>query len=333
MSLLSKRWCFTENNPVGVLTDETFKYLKHCRFAIWQLEEGESGTMHYQGYMEFSQGMRLTSLKNVFGDWFHFEKAKGNQAQNIAYCTKAEGRHEGPFEYGDREVGGQGRRNDTLAKSKLMCQRIREGATDYELAMDPELDTLFLRYPKNVAAYRLAVMSHTLRTTKTEVFWLYGPTGTGKTTYALQFNPYLKPHSTRWFDGYQGQSIALLDEFDDTFFSLNFLLQLIDKSPIIVESKGAHVPWIPKTIYITSNDLPLDLYKKAFERNPWKREALCRRIEHIWHFTEKYDATKDIAPPRKESGLDYYTDWNAKQNGISENFVLPKTLGYVTDDE
>ena len=57
-----------------------------CRYAIIAREVGDSGTPHLQGYIEFKTKRRPM---NVFGNKrIHWEVAKGNKEQNVAYCKK-----------------------------------------------------------------------------------------------------------------------------------------------------------------------------------------------------------------------------------------------------
>jgi len=81
------RWCFTYNN----WNDENYSSIvpiikEKCRVAIIGKEIGEGGTPHLQGYIEFKTKSRPIS---VFGiKEMHWEKAKGNKADNIKYCSK-----------------------------------------------------------------------------------------------------------------------------------------------------------------------------------------------------------------------------------------------------
>lgn len=81
------------------------------RYVSWQMEAGEAGTPHWQGYAEFTAPQRLAALKK----WLptaHFEVARGSREQARDYTRKPEGRLSGPFEYGDFGAGGQGQRSD-----------------------------------------------------------------------------------------------------------------------------------------------------------------------------------------------------------------------------
>lgn len=130
----SRRWCLTYNNPVETSLPPHDK----LRAAVWQLEKGVSGTPHLQGYAEFSSMMRLSALVK----WLpgaHFEIAKGSADQNVSYCSKEEGRQDGPWYIGSFEKS-QGKRTDIAAAKDA----ILGGMTKREV-----LDT----YPDILAKY------------------------------------------------------------------------------------------------------------------------------------------------------------------------------------
>jgi len=81
------RWCFTLNNWTEDQYGSMVPIIKEkCRLAIVGKETGESGTPHLQGYIEFKTKSRPVG---VFGiKEIHWEKAKGNKADNIKYCSK-----------------------------------------------------------------------------------------------------------------------------------------------------------------------------------------------------------------------------------------------------
>lgn len=47
----AKNWCFTINNPTGLLDFESFPPIK---YAVYQEEVGKKGNYHFQGYVTFS---------------------------------------------------------------------------------------------------------------------------------------------------------------------------------------------------------------------------------------------------------------------------------------
>jgi len=111
---MARRYAFTLNNPVEQLD---FSVAPKVRYAIWQLEKGENGTPHYQGYMVMESAVKLGGMKLIVPG-AHFEPCKGTHEQNKAYCTKVEGRQEGPWTHGVEPE--QGKRTDLVEiKEKL----------------------------------------------------------------------------------------------------------------------------------------------------------------------------------------------------------------------
>lgn len=71
-------------------------------YAVWQLEVGEEGTPHYQGYLECSGKRSYAQLHAVPGfEGCHLEARRGTQGQAISYCTKADTRVDGPWYFGE----------------------------------------------------------------------------------------------------------------------------------------------------------------------------------------------------------------------------------------
>lgn len=87
----SKKWCFTLNNYTNDEWLQILEVLKEKGKYIIGKEVGEQGTPHIQGYVEFHTKCRpLECIKNKR---IHWEKAKGNQEDNIKYCSK-DGKYE-----------------------------------------------------------------------------------------------------------------------------------------------------------------------------------------------------------------------------------------------
>lgn len=72
-------------------------------FVVWQLECGDEGTMHYQGYIECSGKRSYAAIQAVPGfEGCHLEVRRGTQAQAIAYCEKNDDtRVDGPWRHGE----------------------------------------------------------------------------------------------------------------------------------------------------------------------------------------------------------------------------------------
>lgn len=122
----AKGYVFTLNNPNG--------FRPHFdpdlyRTLVYQLERGESGTEHLQGYLEFKSKRTLAGAKRLFGaNGVHLEVRKGTRAQAIEYSRKVETRIDGPWEFGDMDLDTQGKRKDLIV--------FRDRVMDSDLTFD-----------------------------------------------------------------------------------------------------------------------------------------------------------------------------------------------------
>jgi len=253
MNKPNRAYCFTVNNPDGLLDFDDFpEWIRAC---VYQEEVGQNGTPHFQGYIELKSPRRITSLKRIPGlEGAHFEVRRGTRAEAIAYCQKKDQTYiDGPYTYGDLEAGGQGSRNDYATFKKL----IDTGGTDQQLwDLTPDL---LLRFHSVVPKIRL--LSTPQRNFKTKVYVLWGPPNTGKTTWCVNHSKsqlYFKQRGN-WWDNYDSRMNVILDDFYG-WIKYDELLRLCDMFPMQVEIKGGHVGFAPQKIYITSNKHPQEWY-------------------------------------------------------------------------
>lgn len=304
----SRNWCFTINNPTTE-PEEIIRVLEpNVKFAIFQFEKGESGTKHYQGYLRWNENTRLSALKKLEGDFAraHFKIAKGNEQQNIVYCTKQDTRIDGPWEIGERSH--QGKRTDLDSVVDL----IKSGATLKRVA--EECPREFIKYPRGIKEYMGAINERNPRDFETELWVFYGAPGTGK-SYAA--NQMARPHgaftpnfgvSGIWWDGYNGQEFVLFDEFKCNI-PLGLLKRLADRYECTVDIKGlAAVQFTSRVIIITTN-LDWDFWYVSEKISQVERDALRRRIRFMARFDaldqdpvieidERKNSHKDAVIPR-----------------------------------
>lgn len=280
----SNRFCFTKNNYTDVdvsrLSDESLT--RKFKYWCFGKEVGENGTPHLQGYLEFDNNskLRITACKarledeGLFG--FHLEIARGSAQQNITYCSK-----DGDFkEFGERPKG-QGKRTDL----DVACEAILNGDTMVDLIE---------KFPSQVVKFQrglefLIQSKQKRRFFKTEVFWLWGPTGSGKSRYAWSVAPeaYMKCSSHKWWTGYIGQESVIIDDYRPSKeLPFNFMLNLLDRYPLSVETKGGMVEFLAKKIYVTSPFSP----DQTCDRIEWigteQKAQLIRRIDHVIQFPQ-----------------------------------------------
>jgi hypothetical protein len=83
-----------------------------ARSSVWQLEIGNSGTLHVQAYVEWDRPIRLGTARRLdvfFGKSAHYEPRRYSRFAAADYCRKAASRLPGtePGESGEFEKGGQ----------------------------------------------------------------------------------------------------------------------------------------------------------------------------------------------------------------------------------
>lgn len=274
----SRDWILTINNPSDQ-DKETFDKLGSLKSPqvlhwIYQLEKGEEGTVHIQGCIRFKNAIILSTIKKIFPR-AHLESAHSYPAC-IKYCSKEESRIEEPKEWGVRPE--MGRRKDLEA----LAEMIDSGASIKDVAQsDP---SKFIRYHRGLQAYKEVTKEH--REGKPTVIYIYGETGCGKTSSIYKKhgkeNVYMKSGS-KWWDGYDGQEVILIDDFDGCW-PFRDLLRLLDNYPYTGEIKGGTVKINSKYIYITADRKIEDLMGMC---TPNELGQLIRRFDRYLNLKPK----------------------------------------------
>ncbi|AGS47835.1 replication-associated protein [Farfantepenaeus duorarum circovirus] len=274
----SRRWCFTVFNYNHATVDDFIRAERHdcVRYVVWQCEKcPTSGRSHIQGYVELHRPIRLRQLKQILDDTgAHCEAAKGPRDACREYCQKEESRCCGWWESGEW-IGGQGSRSDLSA----VHAAIQDGASLREIS-NAHFDA-FVKYSRGIKEYIL--LNADRRMWPMEVWVLYGDTETGKTRAVYEMAPdvySLAPsHSNGvgWWQMYEGHADVLLDDFYG-WLRYSFLLQLLDRYPLRVESKGGVVQFVGRRIFITSNAHPNQWYPNVKDT-----AAMFRRFTRIYH--------------------------------------------------
>lgn len=286
LSMRVSRWCWTLNNPTKE-DDEYLGKFRDCpmvRYVIFQRESGVSGTVHLQGYLQLKRAQRLSYVcKLLAPEKPHWEKQRAPENSTARdYCRKEDSRLHLPVEWGDF-VDSAGERTD-IARA---CDTVRTRGIKRCAREHPEA---FVKYASGFLKYALYVTEPRDSPPICHVIW--GTTGTGKTRSVLEDSPNVYSGanavsgSTRWFDGYDGTTPLLLDEFDWTKWPIQFMLRMMDRYPMTVPCKGSSVTITNgcSKIYIVSNIPPSEWYRDvhvdilaAFARRVaiWLRFDIC----------------------------------------------------------
>ncbi len=267
----SAGWCFTVNNPKMDAPTLLALLKPKAKYAVFQLEAGEDGTPHFQGYIKLLRTQRLSYLKKILPR-AHWEIAIAGDIANTAYCTKPEGRISGPHVIGKpikrrqrtdlQDLADRARATETLSSIVADCNNYTQ-----------------IRFVEKLVSYR--PISHDYKP-KT-VHWLYGSTGCGKTKKAMLKCPEGDTyHATtgQWFNGYEGQGHVIIDELRAKNWSYDLMLRLLDGYDLRVPNKGGFTIWTPHTIWITTPLDPQATYAGTLKYHG-SIEQLLRRVTNI----------------------------------------------------
>lgn len=212
--------------------------------------------VHWQSYAEFrGEGKTIKQIAEAFEDkQIKVFNRRGTQMQAINYCKK-----DNKFEeFG--EMKKQGERTDLCS----IAEQLVDGGLTLEEVM-VEHPTLYCKYRnglKDLAGLGQKKQAQTFREINTEVYW--GEAGCGKTRKAVEENPDhyvldMDGEGKVWFDGYNGESTLILDDFYGGI-KYSYLLRLLDGYACRLAVKGSFTYARWNKVIITSNKPPHDWY-------------------------------------------------------------------------
>lgn len=274
----ARSWLFTINNPTTSRANIETSVTKHqhFRYLVYQSEEGDKGTPHWQGYIEFKAPMRFNAVKLLLGGRAHIETRRGTRTEARNYCMKEDSRIAGPWEHGDWNQE-PGKRSDLSEAADML----KTGSSMKQLA--ETMPAVFCRYFKGLK--ELQQMLTPARTGPVKVSLLYGVTGAGKTRAAMGLpNVFKKDGSDMWFDGYAGEEVLLIDDFagSRSRITLSFMLNLMDQYPVRLPVKGSFTRLQANHIVVTSNIHPRLWYDYSNREEHYK--ALKRRFTEVVYY-------------------------------------------------
>lgn len=293
--MANRAWVFTLNG-VQRSSEPTLDFTEtpDVRYASWQLEQGENGNIHYQGYIELERPQRLSWMRSLIPG-AHFEKRRGTRQQARDYSRKEDTRLEGPFEHGEWRAGGQGARTDLheavdILKETGSLKRVAEaaptafvkyhkGLTELKRVLTPVVHapqhTLASFLPDPIPAETLARLS----------IVFIGPTNIGKTSFALahfkaplyvQHVDDLRSLDTEVHDG------IVLDDMVFSHWPVQSVIHLVDlehPSEIHCRYSNAMVPpRFPRIFCANSKD---GLFYKLDQTDYRHRDAVDRRVMYV----------------------------------------------------
>lgn len=283
MNYTSRKYCFTcfkMDIDFNIVYND---YKEFIRFLVIGKETcPNTKKEHYQGYIQFFEPVRTPKLQWIIGNKCHCESQRGTDFQASNYCKK-DNKY---VSFG--KPSKQGQRTDLEDLRRL----INKGATHSKCYK--EHFSSYTRYRHNLDKYRETILYEKAKKWRNvDVKILSGPTGCGKTSKYLYddkgnyledvFNINCSELTDRcWFDGYEGQTTLILDEFRNDI-KLGKLLSLLDGHICRLQIKGGVTYALWNKVIITTN-------LKKFEIFPNIRKDM---IDPLWRrvkiFTDLYE--------------------------------------------
>lgn len=295
-----RNWCFTINNPGTTEREDLLEW--PVKFIKFQLEKGEKGTPHFQGLLIMNSQSRLKTMKKLCprAHWESMKCLKGS----LAYVEKADTRVDGPWEAGTAPKP-QGTRTDLIAiKDTIMSGK----TTVDEITENAPL--VYHQYGRTLHRIEDLYLRKQFRTEMTKGIWYFGESGVGKSHAAFEgFTPethYVFKNDNGWQDGYTGQPTVIINDFRGAI-KYDDLLNLVDKWPYTLPRRNREpVPFVSKTVIITSSLPPEEVYTNRVERD--SLDQLTRRFE-IFEITKSGSRVSITSrPPLSQTLLSQSTD-------------------------
>lgn len=314
-------WMFTINNPI--VNDLPDRFTNNCEFITWQLEKGEQGTPHLQGYLVLKANPKNKNgrtkkwlLDTLAPMGVYFEPRNGSHEQAVHYCNKpikdckckhclpVPERLAGPWTFGQwSDVEGP-KRGGAVHKRTVedLLEDIKSGASDREVL--DKYPRLAMSMTKGIERARLILSQDEPRTQPYCVVF-HGPTGTGKSHRAAMIMrnngggfTFRKGNSgNMWADGYDPlrHPVVCFEEMDGSFMPYRQLLRICDKWQLVLDTKGGAVNFCPKIIIFTSAKHPKEWYSE---------ETVKDVTEMMRRLTGSYGAIIEMKTPFKHDDDD-----------------------------
>lgn len=230
-------------------------------------EVGEEGTPHLQFHVTFKRAYRFAGLKKLHNQvsW---------RIQDCPQDNNYSRKRDGELIIDVDNTKKKGARTDLqqtkeIVQSTNSMRAVCEGQFNYQCMRTAELYLKYCEQPRPIGPIK--------------IYWLWGESGAGKSRYPYDHHEEVfKPINYKWWEGYDGHKVVLIDEFRKDFCTFHDLLApLTDIYPFRVETKGGSRQVQFDTLYFTSCFHWRDVYDTREDLY-----QLERRITDTIHFTK-----------------------------------------------
>lgn len=294
----TKNWRFTEFCTTKSLNWAEGK--DHLVYAICQLEKcPKTGKLHYQGYLQLDTKKPLTYMKRHFSNTANWGSINGTPEDNITYCSKSESKIAGPWIIGEeKNLTHQGERTDI----KDMIEMKISGANYTKMVLEHGAN--YIRMYKSINHVANMIRSENSDQSEKkniEVIYLWGPTRSGKSTYArtIDNKAYIKSPDNKWWDYYSDHETVIFEDCgaidNSKEVNVKMWLRWLDHYKLNGDVKGDFVELKYTKAIITSNIPPKCMCSDlAF----LARITICYKFEndHTYKIYDKYEKPPLLAP-------------------------------------
>lgn len=302
----SRKYQLTINNPnehgySHAVIKEKLNNFK-LRYGCLGDEIGKEGTYHTHIYFYAKNAVLFSTVKKHFPE-AHIEAAKGSSQDNRDYIRK-EGEHSEDEkgcttlldtfeEFGEMPLD-KSAKNQTISEKVL--EMLEDGYSNLEIM---RVYPSFITKGKYLEDVRQELLHEEYgnKFRDVKVHYIFGSTRTGKTTFVKnEAGGYDKIYRTSSyknpFDGYTGQPVLLLEEFNSSL-PIEVLLEILEGHPFRLDARYSNKVACYTEVYIVSN-LPLEKqYEDVQYNRPEQWNAFLNRITDIHLFAKKDEQIRE----------------------------------------
>lgn len=315
LSMRVRAWIFTLHRPGPEVTPEWYAGLEARYILVGDEIAPTTGNPHHQGYIYFGHAVTGSALRKRMRyvpaeggkatmPWVR--SAKGSAEENHTYCTK----EKIFYEAGDKPA--QGRRGDIddlydmvdAGKSLQEITDVCRGFSYFKMAQN------------------LLTVRERKRDWVPEVWWIWGPTGTGKSHLAREWlgkDAYCTSGNLKFWEGYDADENVIIEDFRPHHYPYDCMLRLLDRYPVRVEVKHGSRQCLAKRFAITCPFSPERCFKNCGEAV----DQLLRRITKVIHLSVKYVPPGSVEGQQEGEGV----------GAVPDDMDAPATCVQLSDEE
>ena len=273
----SRKWVYTLNNPTQEDLDH-WPNIPAVKQHICGMETGNSGTPHFQGFIEFKNAKTMQAVKKaMYNNTVHLEHPVSSDWHNWNYCMK-----DNSIIVQVGEMPPEPVHSNSHSDWDFVLDQAQRGRTMLDILENkPHLG----RYVSAINRVVSEVETQTQDAWRTlDVTYITGPAGVGKSRAIMEKHGHeqvyrITDKKNPW-DGYRGQPVVVFEEYRSNY-GIENMLNWLDGYPIMLPCRYANRPARFTTVYLVTN-LELDeQFCNTQELYPSTWGAFLRRIRNV----------------------------------------------------